>query len=118
MTITPRLALVVEDDLLQREALSDLLRANGFEVIQCESAEAAELVLGRTGLEIATLITDVALAGCANGWELADYARRQFPHLKIIVVSGHRHARPHPQADILFVEKPWRPDEIQRLTAC
>ena len=115
MTITPRLALVVEDDAFQREGLGDLLRGNGFEVIQCESAESAELILARTGLELSLLITDVALAGAANGWELAGFARRQFPHLRIIVVSGERSHRPHP--GVLFVEKPWLPNEMQRLTA-
>ena len=37
-------ALVVEDDMLQREALADLLKDEGLEVIECTSAEAAELV--------------------------------------------------------------------------
>ena len=45
-------ALVVEDDILQREVLADLLRDRGLEVIECSSAEAAELVVAKTGAEL------------------------------------------------------------------
>ena len=38
----PPVALVVEDDELQREILSDFLKDENMDVIQCESAEAAE----------------------------------------------------------------------------
>jgi CheY-like chemotaxis protein len=37
-------ALVVEDDTLQREAIADLLRDRGLEVIECTTAEAAKLL--------------------------------------------------------------------------
>ena len=67
----PSLALVVEDDPLQREFLCDLLRNENLDVIQCESAEAAELVVARSGPELALLVTDYALAGRGSGMELA-----------------------------------------------
>ena len=38
------IALVVEDDPLQREFLADLLKGEGLEVVECASAGAAELV--------------------------------------------------------------------------
>ena len=44
--------LVVEDDAIQREALSELLRGEGLEVVECSTAEAAELVVVRTGPEL------------------------------------------------------------------
>ena len=47
MSLDPKLALVVEDVFLQREGLNDLLRQQRMDVIACDSAEAAELVLGR-----------------------------------------------------------------------
>ena len=40
-------ALVVEDDALQREMICVLLEESDYRVIQCESAEAAELVLDK-----------------------------------------------------------------------
>jgi|SRR5690349_21070990 hypothetical protein len=44
------MALVVEDDALQRTVLSDL----GLEVVECATAESAELVLAATGYRIAS----------------------------------------------------------------
>jgi CheY-like chemotaxis protein len=36
-------ALVVEDDALQRVFLTDLLKGRGLEVVECSTAEAPEL---------------------------------------------------------------------------
>jgi DNA-binding response OmpR family regulator len=44
--------LFVEDDQFQREILTDLLKAENMDVIQCESAEAAELVIAKVGAEL------------------------------------------------------------------
>jgi CheY-like chemotaxis protein len=41
------IALVVEEDPLQRTFVADLLKDEGLEVVECASAEAAELVLRR-----------------------------------------------------------------------
>jgi ActR/RegA family two-component response regulator len=69
MTIQPPLALVVEDDQLQRSALAGVLRDRGFDVIECESEEAGELVLARVGLELSVLVTDVDLGEGPSGLE-------------------------------------------------
>ena len=114
MSVYPRLVLVVEDDLSQREALTDLLKLERMDVITCDSAEAGELVLGRTGLEISVLITDVELAGEASGLELAQFARDRFPHLRIIVVSG-RDVGELPR-DVCFLHKPYSSEDLVRLT--
>jgi CheY-like chemotaxis protein len=42
-------ALVVEDDVFQREILAELLKDKGLEVVECSTAEAAEIVLVSTG---------------------------------------------------------------------
>jgi FixJ family two-component response regulator len=106
------IAVVVEDDYFQCEEIRELLEGNNMQVIRCESAEAAELVVARTGLELALLVTDVELAGVKSGLELAKFARSQFPNLKIVVVSGrHRNGIP---PDITFIQKPWMPLELLR----
>ena len=71
-------ALVVEDDTLQRETLAELLKDEGLEVIECTTAEAAELVVASTGAELKALVTDVSLAGEMSGTELAQFAKRRF----------------------------------------
>ena len=46
------MALVVEDDAFQSEAVADLLRGEGLEVVECSTGEAAELVVASTGTEL------------------------------------------------------------------
>ncbi len=109
----PSLALVVEDDPLQREVLSDALKQDNMDVIQCESAEAAELVVARFGVELRLMVTDVELAGHGNGIELASFARQRCPGLRIIVVSGAgRAALPPDVSDINFLAKPYRISDL------
>ena len=103
-------ALVVEDDTLQREALADLLRDEGLEVIECTSAEAAELVVASTGPELKALITDVSLTGQMSGVELAQYAKRKFPHINVIMISGR--SPPYIPQDASFLLKPYGPREL------
>jgi FixJ family two-component response regulator len=106
------IAVVVEDDYFQCEALRELLESNDMQVIRCESAEAAELVVARTGLELELLVTDVELAGTKSGLELAKFARAMFPDLKIVVVSGQQIGGV--PSDMTFIQKPWRPLELLR----
>jgi DNA-binding NtrC family response regulator len=100
-------ALVVEDDTIQRETLADLLKVEGLEVIECTSAEAAELVVASTGTELKALVTDVSLSGEMSGVELAQYAK--FPHINVIMVSGR--SPPYIPQDASFLLKPYRPRE-------
>ena len=111
-TAVPSLALVVEDDQFQREVLSDLLKDEDLDVIECESAEAAELVLAEVGRELRLLVTDVALAGHETGLELAAHAKQQYPGLRVIVVSGQDGLQPPP--DVHFLRKPWQPLDLLR----
>lgn len=109
---TPLLALVVEDDPLQREFLCDLLRNENLDVIQCETAEAAELIVARSGPELTLLVTDAALAGRGTGIELAQFAKRKFPQLNVILVSGQAGLTPPP--NVRFFRKPFQPAELLR----
>lgn len=103
-------ALIVEDDPLQRAFLADLLKEQGLEVVECASAEAAELVLVSTGTELRALVTDVNLAGDMSGVELAQYAKRKFPRLNVVMVSGN--GPPFIPHDTRFLMKPYLPDEL------
>jgi two-component system, cell cycle response regulator CpdR len=107
----PHIALVVEDDALQRSLLSLLLEESQMEVIQCESAEAAERVLERSGRCLSLLVTDVELAGPMTGLELAQAATDRFPNLSVVVTSG-TNVGVRPPAK--FCSKPWLPLDILR----
>jgi two-component system, cell cycle response regulator CpdR len=108
-----RIALVVEDDALQRQSIAMLLQECEMDVIQCESGEAAELVLEHVGGCLATLLTDVKLAGTMDGIELAQIARQRFPELRIVVTSATPRVSRLPDGT-QFIAKPWRPLELLR----
>jgi two-component system, cell cycle response regulator CpdR len=106
-------ALVVEDDPMQREMICLLLEESDVDVIECESAEAAELVLEQTGDSVVLMMTDVQLAGDMTGVELAHIARKYNPDMGVIVTSG----RPLPQQlpdGAKFWSKPWAPLDVIR----
>ena len=106
-------ALVVEDDAMQREMLCVLLEESDYRVIQCESAEAAELVLDKYSMQLALMITDVSLAGRMSGVELAHIARQRNPSLDVVVTSGRSLPEPLPEG-AKFWSKPWAALDILR----
>ena len=106
-------ALIVEDDPMQREMICLLLEESDVDVIECESAEAAELVLENTGDSVMLMMTGVHLAGNMTGVELAHIARKYHPAIGVIVTSG----RPLPQElpdGAQFWSKPWAPLDVIR----
>jgi DNA-binding NtrC family response regulator len=105
-------ALIVEDDPMQREMISLLLEESDYDVISCETAEAAELVLKRNG-RVVLLMTDVQLAGRMSGVELAHIAKRRNPGLNVVVTSGRPLSQPLPE-DAKFWSKPWAPLDVLR----
>ncbi|MGC2083664.1 MAG: response regulator [Bradyrhizobium sp.] len=106
-------ALIVEDDPMQREMMSLLLEESDYDVISCETAEAAELVLKRSGGRVLLLMTDVQLAGRMSGVELAHIAKQRNPRLSVVVTSGRPLSQPLPE-DAKFWSKPWAPLDVLR----
>ena len=106
-------ALVVEDDPMQREMICLLLEESDMDVIECESAEAAELVLEEAGASLVLLMTDVQLAGLKNGVELAYVAKKFNPDMDVIVTSGKPLRQELPEG-ARFWAKPWAPLDVIR----
>jgi two-component system cell cycle response regulator CpdR len=106
-------ALVVEDDAMQREMIALLLEESEYDVIQCESAEAAALVLDRMGSMLSLLMTDVNLAGRMTGAELAAIARSRYPMLDVVVTSGKPLNGRLPDG-VKFWSKPWAALDVLR----
>jgi DNA-binding NtrC family response regulator len=103
---TPLIALVVEDDFFQREFVAVLLEEADMDVIRCESAETALLVLEEFSGGVAMIFTDVNLAGHMDGAELADLVVAHYPHIHVTVTSGKDLNRPLPHG-VTFLPKPW-----------
>lgn len=100
------IALVVEDDALQRELVVMLLEESEMGVIQCDNAEDALDVIKKLGPALALLYTDVNLAGRLDGVELAHIAHSQYPDLHVLVASGYGLTKNLPD-NALFMPKPW-----------
>ncbi|MFL6839360.1 MAG: response regulator, partial [Bradyrhizobium sp.] len=97
----------------QREMIGLLLEESDFDVIACESAEAAEVVLRCNGGNLDLMMTDVNLAGAMDGVELAHIAKRCNPALDVIVTSGKPLRGPLPDG-AKFWSKPWAPLDVIR----
>jgi DNA-binding NtrC family response regulator len=106
-------ALIVEDDPMQRDMICLLLEESEVDVIECESAEAAELVLERASDNLVLMMTDVQLAGDMDGVELAHIARKYNPEMGVIVTSGKPMHQELPDG-VQFWAKPWAPLDVIR----
>jgi two-component system, response regulator PdtaR len=99
--------LLVEDEPFVRMATADALEDAGFEVIETANAQAAQEVLLHRA-DIRVLFTDVRMPGPMNGLELATLVCSRWPHISIVVTSGHL----DPDSDLLpqeavFIAKPY-----------
>lgn len=102
--------MVVEDELLIRMALADNLTDAGFNVVEAYDADMAIGLLQHIHVDL--LLTDISMPGSMNGVGLAVFARSVWPHLKVIVVSGHVLESPNEPAIDVFLSKPYSPEAI------
>jgi CheY-like chemotaxis protein len=107
------IALVVEDDVLQRELAVVLLEECEMGVIECESAEGALRVLAKMGDCVSMIFTDVGLAGKIDGLELAYFAKQCYPNIHVIVTSGRALTKSLPEG-ATFMLKPWLALDVLR----
>ena len=104
--------LVVEDEPLIRLDLAAILRSKDCKTLEASSAKEAIGILERSE-GITVLFTDIQMPGEMDGVELAQYVRRRWPPIIVVVSSGK--TRPQPGAlarDIPFVGKPYDPTKL------
>jgi DNA-binding response OmpR family regulator len=108
--------LLVEDEALIRECVSDALTAQGF-TVHCAASASEALRLLLTGTPVDILFTDINLAGGTDGGTLAQHVRQLRASLPVIYTTGHRSGRDQfaPVEGAMFVPKPYSPHEIGRL---
>jgi len=107
------IALVVEDDVSQRELVVVLLEESEMTVIQCASAEEAVRVLKMMNGCVSMMFIDVTLAGEAESLERAHFATQRYPDVHVIVTSGLALTKSVPEG-AMFMPKPWLPLEVLR----
>jgi CheY-like chemotaxis protein len=86
-------ALVVEDELLVRMVLVDVLMDDGFEVIEATTADEALLALKRRP-DVNLIVSDVEMPGTINGFVLAQRVAEERPDIRIVIVSGRAAPKP------------------------
>jgi len=82
----PKRVLILDDEAGVRDFIQDTLGAVGYETLHCETGSEAlrQLKLGPVDL----LITDLIMPG-QEGIETITRVRKEFPHLKILAISGY-----------------------------
>lgn len=77
--------LLVEDEVLLREGVQEMLEAHGFDVLVAgDGLEALEL-LQQTPVSV--VVTDLVMPNM-NGVDFISQVQQQFPQLPVIVASG------------------------------
>ena len=111
--------LVVEDDAEVRATMIAMLLNLGYAVWEADSGAAGLEVLHREGKNVDLLLSDVVMPGGMDGDELSKQARALFPDLKVVLISGfsrsHTRYGQVPVAGAMFLNKPFRKDELARM---
>lgn len=90
---TKKIILVAEDDSILRPLLVELLDEMQFEVIAAEDGIKAMALLQDLDcnhMHVDLLLTDIGLPG-VNGNKLAEFARKIWPNLSILFITGYAH---------------------------
>jgi DNA-binding NtrC family response regulator len=109
-----RHALVVEDDVLVRMAIVDMLEMAGHGAEEAADGESALGCLeGNSSFDI--LISDVSLPGI-SGEELAVTVHKRWPGIRIVLVSGRdRITLPEFMKQVSFLPKPFQFEDLLRV---
>lgn len=98
--------LVVEDDVQLRFLISDILRSDGFTVIEAATTDQAMSFLRIPSNNVSLIFADVRLPGELDGVGLAQKVQDEFPAVRIILTSGHIQRSQAP-AGVVFIPKPY-----------
>jgi CheY-like chemotaxis protein len=102
--------LLVDDDVPLRLATAEILRHQGFVVLEAGNAVEALALVG-TGRPLDLVVSDVRMPGELDGVALSHALRLAYPNLPILLVSGHLEDDADHAADRLLA-KPYRVDEF------
>ncbi len=108
--------LLVEDEEAVRALTGEVLRRQGYEVIEAEHGKQALELVQRLSAEIHLLLTDIVMP-YMNGRDLAEQISSLRPRTKVLFMSGYTdHAAVHRElsAGAPFLQKPFTPDALAR----
>jgi CheY-like chemotaxis protein len=103
-----RYALIVDDDGLIRMDIADILEDAGFLTFEACDGDTAIALLADKFEQVVLLVTDVQMPGTRNGFAVARETARCWPHISIVVASGHVQPGPDEMPEgAVFIGKPF-----------
>jgi DNA-binding NtrC family response regulator len=101
------LIVIVEEETMEREVFTEYLESKGFAVLGAADTDTGLVLLEANGA-VCGLVTDAHVPGQIDGCELAQVACERWPHLAVVMVSGHSDATsgPVPEGGE-FISKPY-----------
>jgi len=110
--------LVIDDQSDVRTMISIVLRINHFEIVEAATAEAGLKAFEAGGFDLA--IVDIFLQD-TNGSDLIATMRERVPDLPVVAISGMTAldflAKSPELADVVCLQKPFRPNDLTRAIA-
>ena len=97
--------LVVEDNVELRFLVADVLRADGFKVVEASTPDEA-LAFLRTPNEVDLVFSDIVLPGSMDGIAFAQLLEREYPAIRILLTSGKVQPDEIP-GNIRMIRKPY-----------
>ncbi|MFQ5608268.1 MAG: response regulator [Candidatus Zixiibacteriota bacterium] len=105
--------LVVDDDENMRALLESILGREEYTVASAESVAEAKLILGELSFDV--IISDIRMPD-ETGYDLLKYAKRNYPDIGVILMTGHGDIYSVKDALLLgaeeYIQKPFRSFEI------
>lgn len=103
-----KLVLVLEDEAAVRQTICEQLHLLGYLTLEASSGEQA-LDLLAASAEIDIFISDLMLPGGMSGAEVVNAARKLYPHLTLLLISGQDLRPSHNPAlpDVALLRKPF-----------
>ncbi|HXI69408.1 MAG TPA: response regulator [Verrucomicrobiae bacterium] len=103
--------LVAEDELALREMVVQVLKIQGYYVLEASSGTHAIQVWEQANRQVDLLLTDMVMPGGVMGSELAERLSSRNPRLKVIYTSGYSPGMAGKDASLLegrnFLPKPY-----------
>ncbi len=108
--------LVVEDEMFVREPIAEYLRDCGYHVLEAGDANEA-IALLQSGHDADVVFSDVRMPGDMDGFALAQWLRKNYPSVSILLTSGYytrRAGDDAPLDDVKLIGKPYTQAQVLR----
>jgi two-component system, cell cycle sensor histidine kinase and response regulator CckA len=114
----PRRVLVVDDEAGVCMLVRRILSGAGYEVLEAEDGRAAMHVLLDHAPTLSLVVSDLVMP-VMSGHDLADFLRRYFPDIPLIMMSAYSAEAIRERFGLLapeapFLRKPFMPDDMLR----